>query len=121
MTLYDLLPTKKVTAFLLGGAITIAGFWILIERGALDDWPDAWVMASFAIIAGFIVAWFVPESTWRKVQGHLEGTVVGDGADAEVRGDVSLTPTGEGTADIEGEVAVSEEGEILLEDWDGDR
>lgn len=117
MTVYDLIPTKKVTAFLLGGAVTIAGFWILIERGVLDDWPEGWVMASFALIAGFFFAWFVPSSAWHKVQGHLEGSVSGSSSTSptEVEGDVTLTPTGDGTtATIEGEVDIDEDGEISL-------
>ncbi len=110
MTIYDLLPTKKVSAFVLGAAITVAGFWLLIEMAILEDWPEAWVMAAWAIIVGFIAAWIVPESAWKKVKVHLSGTTIdAGGQDTDVSGDVSLTPTGEGTADIEGEVDVGED------------
>lgn len=115
MSIYDLIPTKKVTAFLMGGAVTVAGFWLAITFGPLDDWPEAWVMAAFALIVGFIIAWFVPPTAWERVRQHLEGTVSSDsegGPSTEVEGDVTLTPTSEGMANIEGEVAVDEEGEI---------
>lgn len=115
MKLADLLPETKVTAYLLGGALTIAVFWILIETGRLEDWPEAWVMAAFAVIAGFVVAWVVPDGAWKKARRHLSGTVSADSngePSAEVEGDVTLTQTGEGTADIEGEVRVDEDGEI---------
>ncbi len=84
MTIYDLLPTKKVSAFVLGGAVTIAGFWAMIEWEVLEGWPEAWVMASFALIIGFIFAWIVPPTAWNRVQVHLTGkTVSVDGEDSE--------------------------------------
>ncbi len=119
MSIYDLIPTKKVSAFLLGGAVTVAGFWLLITFGPLDDWPEGWVMAAFALIAGFIFAWFVPPGAWDRVEQHLEGTVGPDdegGPSSEVEGDVTLTPTSEGMADIEGEVSVDETGELFSEE-----
>lgn len=115
MSLYELLPTKKVSAFLLGGAVTIAVFWALIQFGPLEDWPESWVMASFALIAGFVFAWFVPPGVWDRVQRHLKGTVASETPgepDTDIEGDVTLTRTGEGTAEIEGEVETDEDGEI---------
>ncbi len=91
----------------------MAVFWILIETGVLEGWPEAWVLAAFAIIIGFIGAWVVPDPVWERAQEHLRGTVRDEGGDeAEVEGDVTLTPTSEGKADIEGEVNVDEDGEI---------
>lgn len=109
MKLADLLPETKVTAYLLGGALTIAIFWVLIQVEVIADWPEGWVMAAFAIIIGFVVAWVIPDKAWEKARKHLRGTVRSpSGGDTEVEGDVTLTPTGEGKADIEGEVSVDE-------------
>lgn len=115
MNLHDLMPKTKVTAYLLGGSLTIAVFWTLIEIGRINDWPEAWVLAAFSVVAGFVVAWAVPDDAWDKARRRLTGTVIDEeGVATEVEGDVTLTPTGEGTADIEGEVSVDEDGEIGL-------
>lgn len=110
MTIGDLLPRAKVTAYFLGGSITVAGFWIMIQLEVLEDWPESWVMGAFAIIVGFIAAWIIPDRAWERAQEHLRGTVsTANGEETEVEGDVTLTSTGEGTADIEGEVTVDED------------
>lgn len=67
MNIAELLPTKKVTAYLVGGAVTIAGFWLLITLDVLADWPETFVIAAWALIGGFILAWIVPEGVWGKV------------------------------------------------------
>ncbi len=118
MNISDLMPRTKVTAYFLGGSITVAVFWILIEIEILEDWPEAWVLAAFAIIIGFIAAWIIPDPVWERAREHLQGTVRSDtGQEAEVEGDVTLTPTGEGKADIEGEVDVDPDtGEIFVDE-----
>lgn len=96
MSLHDLLPTKKVTAFALGAAMVIVGFWFAQQAQLVDGWPEAWVLAAFATVVGFIVAWVVPESAWRKVQGHMTAELTvetqADGT-VEVEGPVTIDPT----------------------------
>jgi hypothetical protein len=93
MPLTQYLPTKKVTAFVLGGALTIVAFWFLIDvLGALEDWPEAWVLGSFVLIVGAVVAWIVPESAWARLQGHLSGEVATPAGPVAVEGKVTLTP-----------------------------
>jgi hypothetical protein len=73
MNIVDLLPTKKVTAFLLGGAIAMAILWILVDVvGVLDEWPAAPIVGAWTIILGFILAWVVPESAWQKAQAQTD-------------------------------------------------
>ncbi|MEN8233767.1 MAG: hypothetical protein ABFR89_02450 [Actinomycetota bacterium] len=72
MKIVDALPTYKVTAFALGGAVTVAAFWLLIEVGVLEGWPEAFVLAAFALIVGFFCAWFVPEGVWSKVDAQAQ-------------------------------------------------
>ncbi len=72
MNLLKFLPTQKVSAFLLGGAITIVGFWFAVDvLEVLDEMPDALVLSSFVLIVGAIVAWIVPEGMWAKLQKHV--------------------------------------------------
>jgi len=71
MNLLDLLPTKKVTAFLLGAAIAVAALWLLIDVfEVLDEWPEPWITAAWTIIIGFVLAWVVPEGAWQKAADH---------------------------------------------------
>lgn len=74
MNVVDLLPTRKVTAFLLGGAVAIAVLWLLVDVfGLLSEWPEPWIVAAWTIIIGFILAWLVPEGVWIKAQEHTGG------------------------------------------------
>ena len=96
MNLYDLLPTKKVTAFVLGGALTVVAMWLLVDVFAvLAEWPGPLIVSSFVLLVGAVVAWTIPESAWRKLQGHIEG-------------EVEITPTPAGTVEIEGDVTIEE-------------
>lgn len=80
MNIIPLLPTKKVTAFLLAGALVIVAFWFAIDVFAiLEDWPEAYVLAAFVLIIGAIVAWTVPESAWARLHPHISDE---DGPDA---------------------------------------
>lgn len=71
MNIIDLLPTKKVTAFLLGAAIVLIGFWLVDDVFGLVDKPDALIFGAFTIFVGFILAWLVPESAWIKATEQI--------------------------------------------------
>lgn len=104
----QLLPTKKVTAFVLGGALTLIGFWLLVDVfGILEQTPDGMVVGAFVILIGAIVAWIVPESAWGRLQGHLSGEVETAEGTMDVEGAVSVTPQGDDQADVEGEVTMT--------------
>jgi len=67
--LEDVLPTKKVTAGLLGGAMAVAVLWLLVDVfGVLDVWPEAWIVGAWTIIFGFVLAWFIPEGRWADAE-----------------------------------------------------
>lgn len=71
MNIIDLLPTKKVTAFLLGASVALAVLWLLVDVFAvLDEWPEPLIIGAWTIIIGFILAWIVPEGAWRKASAH---------------------------------------------------
>lgn len=75
MNLIDLLPTKKVTAFLLGAAVAVVAMWLLVDVfGVLDEWPDTWILMAWTIIVGFVLAWVVPEGAWARAgqQGGVD-------------------------------------------------
>jgi membrane associated rhomboid family serine protease len=94
MNVWSLLPTKKVTAFVLGGALTLIGLWLAVDvLMVLGEWPGPMIVGAFVIVVGFLVAWFVPETVWNRVQGHI---------------DVEVTPTEDGTVQVEGEVTLEE-------------
>ena len=71
MNLYDLLPTRKVTAFLLGGSVALAALWLLTDVFAvLEEWPDPVIIGAWTIIVGFLLAWWVPDTAWQKAATH---------------------------------------------------
>ena len=73
MTITDLLPTRKVTAFLLGGAVALAALWLLVDVfTVLEEWPDPLIIGAWTIIVGFLLAWFVPEGAWAKAASHSD-------------------------------------------------
>ena len=77
MNLGNIIPTQKVTAFVLGAALAVLIFWILGPDNAnIITEPDATVQTSAAIVVGFIVAWVVPEGAWAKLRRHTEGDTV---------------------------------------------
>lgn len=73
MNIYELLPTRKVTAYLLGAALALVALWLLVDVFAvLDEWPPAFIVGAITIVVGFILAWIVPESAWRKSAAHAD-------------------------------------------------
>lgn len=77
MNLIALLPTKKVTAFVLGGAVALVLFWVLGPEvaGLLETQPDNTIVGAVTLIFGFIFAWLVPEGAWDKLGRHTDGAV----------------------------------------------
>ena len=73
MNLVDLLPTKKVTAGLVGAALAVAIMWLLVEVfSILDEWPETFVMVAWVVLLAFVLAWIVPEGVWSKVGDNLD-------------------------------------------------
>ena len=73
MNIADLLPTRKVTAFLLGAAAVIVALWLLVDVTALlEEWPETQVLVALTILTGFVLAWIVPEGAWTKVGQHTD-------------------------------------------------
>ena len=56
-----MLPTRKVSLGLLGGAITTLGLYILTASGALHPDPPAAVGAAAATVIGTVLAYVIPE------------------------------------------------------------
>ena len=77
MNLLALLPTKKVTAFILGGAVALVLFWVLGPEvsGVLAETPSNTIVGAVTLILGFVFAWLVPEGTWDKIGRHTDGDV----------------------------------------------
>lgn len=77
MNLAALLPTKKVTAFILGGAVALVLFWVLGPEvtAVLETTPDNTIVGAVTLIFGFIFAWLVPEGAWDKIGRHSDGEV----------------------------------------------
>jgi hypothetical protein len=77
MNIAQLLPTKKVTAFVLGGAVALVLFWLLGPEvwGILETAPTNTIVGAVTLIFGFIFAWLVPEGAWDKIGRHTEGAV----------------------------------------------
>lgn len=75
MNIAQLLPTKKVTAFVLGGAVALVLFWLLGPEvaGILETQPSNTIVGAVTLIFGFIFAWLVPEGAWDKLGRHTDG------------------------------------------------
>ena len=56
-----MLPTRKVSTGLLGGAVTTLFFYVLTATGALHPDPPAAVGAAAATVVGTILAYLIPE------------------------------------------------------------
>jgi len=56
-----MLPGRKVSIGVLGGAITTLAFWILVSANVLHSDPPAAVGAAAATVVGGILAYVVPE------------------------------------------------------------
>ena len=73
MNIVELLPTKKVTAGLVGAALAIAIIWLLVEVfSVLEEWPETFVMVAWTVLLAFILAWVIPEGVWGKVQDNID-------------------------------------------------
>jgi len=67
----ELLPTKKVTAFVLGAAVAFAVFWLLVDVfGVIPESPNPIIYAAWTVIVGFLLAVAIPNSWWAKVNLH---------------------------------------------------
>lgn len=69
-------PTKKVTAFLVGGALALIAFYLAVDVFAVvEEWPEPQITGAFALFFGFVLAWLVPEGAWDKIGRHTDGDV----------------------------------------------
>jgi putative flippase GtrA len=57
----NLLPTRKVSVGLLGGAVTTLGFYILTATSIVHPDPPAAVGAAAATVVGAVLAYIIPE------------------------------------------------------------
>ena len=72
MNIVELLPTKKVTAGLVGAALAVVIAWLCVDVfGWLDEWPETFVMVGWVVLLAFILAWLVPEGVWGKVNDNM--------------------------------------------------
>ena len=73
MNIADLLPKVKVTAYVLGAALSLVILWLIVDVfGLLDEWPPTHIVVAWVIIIGFIVAWLVPEDLFTKSDQHTD-------------------------------------------------
>jgi len=56
-----MLPSRKVSVGLLGGAVTTLLFYVLTSTGILHTDPPAAVGAATATVVGTVLAYLVPE------------------------------------------------------------
>ena len=72
MNIIELLPTKKVTAGLVGAAVAIVLLWLLVDVfSLLDEWPETFVVVGMVVLLAFVLAWLVPEGVWGKVNDNM--------------------------------------------------